>query len=487
LKVAVPSRRSGRSGVVLVVFLAFGMSACSGAGEDTEEVRQRRARQMRDVSHMIDAMEAPPSHDVPARIARVPQPTGASAARETTAQGYPTHDRHLAGYVASILAAMLATGGVTWHRRRRKRRAPARAAPSIAGYFAQPPGKVEEVPCPTDPNAPPRTWIYRTSRYEAPVLYMLPEPVDLLVYPAQTEPSAGETHSAPCAPIADTSSIVPTETTASTDVPVDRDIVTISVPPLHATPLPDRVLPMTIAPAHDRSSPFWTTRYGITAAVPADDAVSRSLQAYGEWAEHEADLVSGLIQAGNAVLEFGADFGAHAMWMSQAVGPHGQVHLVEPRRIRFQRSCANLALNGLDNVFTHAVWLGRVRGQLTLDGTHGQETVRSVPLDSLKLDALHLLKINEANAIVDLLAGGAETLKTHRPLIYARLSGMEQAQHEVEAIKALGYRVWSHTPYLFNAGNHAGSARNLFPGVVQQNIVAAPADSAVTFADRPEL
>lgn len=244
---------------------------------------------------------------------------------------------------------------------------------------------------------------------------------------------------------------------------------------------------MPIAPSHDRSSPFWTTRYGIAAAVPADDAVSRSLQTYGEWAEQEADLVSGLIEPGNTVLEFGADFGAHAMWISQAVGAHGQVHLVEPRRLRFQQSCANLALNGLDNVFTHAVWLGRGRGQLTLEGRQGQESVRSVTLDSLKLDALHLLKINEANAIVDLLAGGSETLKTHRPLIYARLSGMEQAQQEVEAIKALGYRVWSHLPYLFNRENHAGVAQNLFPGVVQQNVIAASAGGNVDFTDLVEL
>lgn len=463
------------------------MTACSGADEETEEVRQRRARQMRDVSHMIDAMESPPPKGVPAPIARVPLAPGGSADGEGSARGGQEWNHRVVRCVATGLAMVFTTAGAVWYRRRQKRRMRERGAPSIAGYFAQPTGKVEEVPCSTDPNAPPRTWIYRTSRYEAPVLYMLPEPVDLLIHPATPQPSAADAPTGSATPTTKAPVPAPAAATANVDATVDKDIVTVTVPALPATSLSDRALPMTIAPSNDRPSPFWTTRYGIAAAVPADDAVSRSLQTYGEWAEQEADLVSGLIEAGNTVLEFGAELGAHAMWMSQAVGPHGQVHLAEPRRIRFQQSCANLALNGLDNVFTHAVWLGRGRGHLTLEGKHGQESVRGVTLDSLKLDALHLLKINEANAIVDLLAGGADTLKTHRPLIYARLSGMQQAQEEVEAIKALGYRVWSHTPYLFNAGNHAGSARNLFPGVVLQNIVAAPAGGPIDFPGKPEL
>jgi len=238
----------------------------------------------------------------------------------------------------------------------------------------------------------------------------------------------------------------------------------------------------------DPSLPYWTTRYGIAAAVATDNIIARSLQTYGEWAEQETDLLSSLVDEGHVVLEFGAEYAAHALWMSRAVGPQGQVHLVEPRRLRFQQSCATIALNGLGNVFTHAVWLGRSSGPhiLNTDGGPG-ESVRGLTLDSLKLDALDLLKINEPNAIVDLLAGGAETVKAHRPLIYARLSGVEQARPEVEAIKVLGYRVWSHTPYMVNRENHAGDAGNLFPGTVHQNIIAVPVEGKLDFPERQEL
>ncbi|WP_413626085.1 hypothetical protein [Luteibacter sp. Lutesp34] len=248
-----------------------------------------------------------------------------------------------------------------------------------------------------------------------------------------------------------------------------------------------------MAPHISNTPPFWSTRYGIAAAVAADDPVTRSLQLYGEWAEHETILLSGLIEEGHTVLEFGGDFAAHALWMSHLVGPKGEVHIAEPRRIRFQQACANVAINGLDNVFTHPVWLGRGKSSAALntmtrtDGAGANEKVRIVTIDSLRLDALHLLKVNQPHALVDMLAGASETLRMHRPLIYARLSGLDTAQAEVDAIKALGYRAWSHVPYLFNNDNHAGVETNIFPGMVQQNVIAAPADSRFEFAERLEL
>jgi len=232
------------------------------------------------------------------------------------------------------------------------------------------------------------------------------------------------------------------------------------------------------------SSPIWTTRYGITAAVATDNVVTRSLQLYGEWAEHETNLLSGLIEEGQTILEFGGDFAAHTLWMAHAVGPLGEVHVVEPRRIRFQQLCANVALNQLDNVFAHPVWLDRNAGERSLDA---KETVRAITLDSLRLKAVHLMKFNLANTLVDALAGARETLREHRPLLYVRLSGMEQAESEIASIKSLGYRVWSHVPYLYNSDNHAGVENNIFPGIVQQNAIAAPADSHFEFGDRLEL
>ena len=235
---------------------------------------------------------------------------------------------------------------------------------------------------------------------------------------------------------------------------------------------------------NDTSPPLWTTRYGVATAVATDNVVARSLQLYGEWAEHETNLLSGLLEEGHSVLEFGGDFAAHTLWMAHAVGPSGQIHVAEPRRLRFQQVCANVALNQLDNVFAHPVWLARSAGQHVLDAG---ESVRAITIDSLQLEAVHLMKFNLAGTLVEALTGAQETLREHRPLIYVRLSGLEQAEAEIASIKALGYRVWSHVPYLYNSDNHAGVDRNIFPGIVQQNAIAAAADSHFEFGDLLEL
>ena len=49
------------------------------------------------------------------------------------------------------------------------------------------------------------------------------------------------------------------------------------------------------------------------------------------------------------------------------------------------------------------------------------------------------------------------------------------------ALKERGYRCWSHLPYLFNPENFAGNEDNLFPGQVQQNLVAVPMESRLAF------
>lgn len=252
---------------------------------------------------------------------------------------------------------------------------------------------------------------------------------------------------------------------------------------------------MNNAISQEHNPRLWHTRYGLVTAVPTEDPAARSLQLYGEWAEQEIDLLSGAIQEGQTVLEFGADYGAHTLWLAQAVGENGQVHVAEPARIPFQLLCANVAINGLPNVYTHARWLGGSKGQAPLSTLAGrpvhrsdsEEAVRLTTVDDLDLETLHLIKMNVPGALLDLLAGATETIRKHRPLIYARLTGIERAEEEVRAIKDLGYRCWSHAPYLFNRDNHAGNKSNVFPGCIFQNVIAAPVESRFEFDPRREL
>lgn len=169
--------------------VAGGPLAACGDDARSEDDLARHARQMRDVTRMLDAMEAgdatmvaalaaPPTPDVAAhaiaparsRVARPPSGTGRAAVLA-------------AGVGAASLCALL-----LWRRRRRRAtRPPASPAPSLVPLFAAAEApRVEAAedtatPAPTSRDLPPVAWIYRQSDYEAPGLNLAPDPVDLLV------------------------------------------------------------------------------------------------------------------------------------------------------------------------------------------------------------------------------------------------------------------------------------------------------------------
>ncbi|HVK51322.1 MAG TPA: FkbM family methyltransferase [Pseudoxanthomonas sp.] len=243
----------------------------------------------------------------------------------------------------------------------------------------------------------------------------------------------------------------------------------------------------------DLGKRLWKTRYGIMASRRADVMAAQSLQLYGEWMEHELDLLSGLVEQGNSVLEFGGDFGAHAIWLAQAVGEKGQVHVVEPRRLEFQQLCANIALNQLLNVYTHLAWLGRdsenvqVSEKLNESPAGDAAPLRSISVDSLNLTNLHLLKVNLPGTLSGILLDAEATLRRCRPTIYARLGQPEQAIAEVRALKQAGYRCWSHLPYRYNRDNFNASDDNQFPGCVSQNVIAVPVETRTDFDRLQEI
>ncbi|MDR1076322.1 MAG: hypothetical protein LBL59_08535 [Xanthomonadaceae bacterium] len=208
---------------------------------------------------------------------------------------------------------------------------------------------------------------------------------------------------------------------------------------------------------------FWKTLYGVINAVPDENAVTCSLENYGEWVENELDLLTELLQEGATVVEVGSEYGAHTLCLSQTVGSGGEVHVMESDRLVHLQLCANIALNSLNNVYAYL----------------SSNRKREMTVDELDLGAFQLLKVNTPGALVNVLTGGRELVQKHKPYIYFRLSSPQQAQKEVAALKALGYRCWSHMAYLYNPENQASNQTNYFPGWAHQNIIAAPLESGM--------
>ena len=191
LKVSSPLPEKGHHALprlALVAVLAATSGGCADA-PDHEAQNTRRARQMRDVARMLDAMESSDPtavtavHSTTSGRRRAPatvNPRAASRERDDT----PGHRWRWSFLVGSGGLATLLTALV--RRRRRKPRTPETEAPSVAAFFAQPPEVPADPAVAAEPptSAPPAypTWVYRTTVFETPGLHMTPSPVDLLVH-----------------------------------------------------------------------------------------------------------------------------------------------------------------------------------------------------------------------------------------------------------------------------------------------------------------
>lgn len=239
-------------------------------------------------------------------------------------------------------------------------------------------------------------------------------------------------------------------------------------------------------------------RHGWFLANRFDHYLGRALIRYGEYNEVEHAFLVSVIRPGDQIIEVGANIGTHTIGLSKAVGAAGMVHAIEAQPAIFRVLCANLALNGLANVTPHACGCGAHRdimsvpaidygaavahnsGSVSLAPAGAGVPVTVIPLDELAMEmpALRLIKIDVEGMEREVLAGAANLIAKHRPLLYVENDRFDKSPALIEWIMAAGYRLWWHTPPLFNPGNYFGTTENDYPNVVSANMFCQPADAA---------
>jgi FkbM family methyltransferase len=173
----------------------------------------------------------------------------------------------------------------------------------------------------------------------------------------------------------------------------------------------------------------------------------------------------------------------------------GSSSAIEPQRVIFQLLCANVALNSLFNVRTYHAAAGRAAGTLIVPALDyatednfggislGQATtgedVPVIPLDSLVLPAVHVLKIDVEGMEAEVLAGARQLIAHHRPILYLENDQREKSPALIRLLGELGYVCWWHTPPLFNPDNFARQLENIFPGIVSINLLCLPSESTM--------
>jgi FkbM family methyltransferase len=224
-----------------------------------------------------------------------------------------------------------------------------------------------------------------------------------------------------------------------------------------------------------------------------DRYIGRSLEQYGEFSEQEVELFATFLRPGSLVLEAGANLGAHTLALSALVGGEGAVIAFEPQRLVFHLLCANLALNSITNVFAYQKAVGAADGTivvpqidpaseanwggLALGAWEQGEPVPVTWLDGMRFPRLDLLKADVEGMEEQVLAGAAETIARHRPMLYLEDDRPDLSESLRARIRSLGYKIYNHTPPLFNPGNFANNPENIFPGIVSANLLCVPEGS----------
>ncbi|CAJ1354788.1 unnamed protein product [Effrenium voratum] len=185
-------------------------------------------------------------------------------------------------------------------------------------------------------------------------------------------------------------------------------------------------------------------------APALDINVGSAVRQLGTFDLGQSYALQTLCRQGDLVVDVGANLGGFTVPLAQRVGVEGQVHAFEPFRKVFQHLNANVALNGLSNVYTYNVALGAAEAQvaayvpdltnfnfpsairvvdqyqpddavkeanLRYEERREQLTVR--PLDSFSFEQrVALMKIDVEFMELQVVLGAQETIRRDQPLIW---------------------------------------------------------------------
>lgn len=194
-----------------------------------------------------------------------------------------------------------------------------------------------------------------------------------------------------------------------------------------------------------------TAKHTFVAAA-YDAYVGNRLIQDGGWMLHEVRLVEALLPPGGTFIDAGANIGGFTVPIARHVGESGRVLAFEPFRTLFQLLTANVAINGLGNVWTHNVGLSNetttvearipdlkqvanpskmhIAAEVASDmlvpyGAMEEMYVRTLDSFTLNLDRVDFIKIDVESMELAMLHGAARTLIRHGPLVFVEDSEID--------------------------------------------------------------
>lgn len=241
-------------------------------------------------------------------------------------------------------------------------------------------------------------------------------------------------------------------------------------------------------------------RFGPMVFNPKDTHIGRSLDLYGEYCREETLLFDHFLNEGDIVLDIGAHLGAHTVYFAGKVGASGGVLAFEPQRILYQLLCGNVALNGFQNVYAYNMALGKEKDFIKVpqlnyenetnfglyspkDYTHGDDVAQDTIDTWMVLPKCKLIKIDVEGMELDVLQGGAATIKSYQPYLYFENNAHKPDTDLNKFVADMGYKLYWHFPRYYRPDNFFQNKKNVFEQhgklITASNILAVPSGGIV--------
>jgi FkbM family methyltransferase len=233
-------------------------------------------------------------------------------------------------------------------------------------------------------------------------------------------------------------------------------------------------------------------RYGEMTFHRTDRWIGRSLDLYGEWSEGEAELFRQVVKPGDVVIEAGANIGGLTIPLAKIVGDAGEVHAFEPQQDNFDclvwnvRSLRNVTLwpralaSSQYPISYAAVNPDKICNLGSTELSSRRETVSANLHVTTTIDELFprasvsFIKADVEGMELEILQGAVRTIDRCHPILYVE-DDREQNSAALRAwLISHGYRLYRHTPPLYNPENWRGSQVNVFGRTVSINLLCIP-------------
>jgi FkbM family methyltransferase len=231
------------------------------------------------------------------------------------------------------------------------------------------------------------------------------------------------------------------------------------------------------------------TSYGPLWTIPGDRGCSRTVQTYGDYSELEMDVMRKYVNAESVVVDVGANIGAFTIPLARIAK---KVHAFEPQLDVINVLDKNIHENNLTNVTLWQYALGYKKEPATynprpespgevqiyapsssrIHESQGVETTLVLPLDSLNLTP-DFIKIDAEGMEIDILIGGVETLKTHRPYLFMETQP-DSEKDMIDILSQLHYWCFKFVIPIYLPNNRNKYPTNHHSGMAHMMMLAVP-------------